>query len=165
MMKKRLYLLLVLIGILGSCNKPEKSVNAIDDLFEMEQEQIRNLIRDIFETAKAKDMDNLDSYHLKGPKFSKFDDGDIPQRQDYEMAKKSEEDFFTNITEFDYKLPDIKVDVFDDMAIATFILDYGVIMEDETFNGNSRSTLVFVQDEGQWRIVHEHFSPFISTSQ
>jgi ketosteroid isomerase-like protein len=81
------------------------------------------------------------------------------------MAKKSEEDFFTNITEFDYKLPDIKVDVFDDMAIATFILDYSVIMEDETFNGNSRSTLVFVQDEGQWKIIHEHFSPFIQTSQ
>ena len=157
--------MLILIGILGSCNKPEKSVNVIDDLFDAEQAQIRNLIHEIFETAKAKDMDNLDSYHLKGPKFSKFDDGDIPQRQDYEMAKKSEEDFFTNITEFAYKLPDIKVDVFDDMAIATFILDYSVIMEGETFNGNSRSTLVFVQDEGQWKIIHEHFSPLIQTSQ
>jgi len=140
----------LLLGVLiAGCNAPTPKSDPVTDMFSEEQEQIKSLIYDIFEVAKSKDMDSLDSYHLSGPKFSKFDDGDIPQRQDYEMAKKTEEDLFTNVDEFNYEPPDVKVDIFDDVAIATFILDYSATMGEAAFTGKSRSTLVFVKDNGK----------------
>jgi len=159
---KSINILILFLGVLlFGCNTPAPKSNPITDMYPEEQEQIKNIVYDIFEVAKAKDMDSLDSYHLKGSKFSKFDDGDLPQRQDYEMAKTTEEDLFTNVTEFNYQPPDVKVDVLDDIAIATFILDWGATIGENTFSGKSRSSLVFVKEDGRWKIVHEHFSPYI----
>jgi ketosteroid isomerase-like protein len=150
----------MLLSVLGGCMNQENKINAINDPFKSDQEVIKKLLIDIFATAKAKDMDRLEAYHLNSPKFSKFDDGDVPDIQDYAMAKKTEEELFTSISEFDYTLPDVKVDVFDDVAIASFILDYSVVMGEDTFAAKSRSTLVFVKVDGQWKIAHEHFSPY-----
>ena len=112
---------------MAGCNTPAQKGNPITDMYPEEQEQIKNIVYDIFEVAKVKDMDSLDSYHLRGPKFTKFDDGDVSQMQDYAMAKKTEEEFFTSTSDFDFTLPEFKVDVFDDVAIASFILDYSVV--------------------------------------
>jgi len=73
--------------------------------------------------------------------------------------------FVANLDEFNYLPPDIKVDVFDHVAIAIFILDYGGKMREATFTGKSRSTLVFVRDNERWKIAHEHFSPLIQVSE
>ena len=121
----------------------ENKINAIDDLFELDQEVIKKLLIDIFANAKAKDMDRLEACHLNSPKFSKLDDGDVLEMQDYAMAKKTEEKLFTAISDFYYILPNVKVDFFDDVAIATFILDYSVKMDEDTFAAKSRGTLVF----------------------
>ncbi|TFH24247.1 MAG: hypothetical protein E4H10_10910 [Bacteroidia bacterium] len=34
-------------------------------------------------------------------------------------------------------------------------------MSDTTLTGKDRSTLVFVKENEQWKIAHEHFSPYI----
>jgi ketosteroid isomerase-like protein len=163
---KSYYLFIVLPGILLlSCNEPTPQADPIADMFPQEQEEIKKIIYDIFEVAKAKDMDSLDSYHLNSPKFTKYDDSGMPDRQDYAMAKKMEEELFVNLDEFNYTPPDIKVDVFEHVAISTFILDYGGRMGEVTFTGKSRSTIVFVKDNGRWKIAHEHFSPFIEASE
>lgn len=159
---KSINTLLLFLGVLMfGCNTPEPKGNPITDMYPEEQEQIKNIVYDIFEVANAKDLDSLDSYHLNSPKFTKFDDGDVSQMQDYAMAKKTEEEFFTSTSDFDYTLPEVKVDVFDDVAIASFILDYSVVMGEDTFTGKSRSSLVFVKENENWKIVHEHFSPYI----
>ena len=153
---------LVLMLAIVSCRKTTSDVNIIDEPFAEDQENIKAILVNIFDVAKAKDMDALDTYHLRGPKFSKFDDGGIPGRQDYETGKRTETEFFMGVSEFDYTLPDTKVDVFGNAAIATFIIDYNVALSDTTINGKSRGTLVFVKDNGQWKIAHEHFSPVIN---
>jgi len=112
---------------MAGCNTPAQKGNPITDMYPEEQEQIKNIVYDVFEVAKVKNMDSLDSYPLNSPKFTKFDDGDVSQRQDYEMTNTTEEDLFTNVTEFNYQPPEVKVDVFDDVAIASFILDYSVV--------------------------------------
>ena len=55
---------------------------------------------------------------------------------------------------------DLKVDVFGNVAVATFILDYGFQNGAERVEKKNRSTLVLVKAQGEWKIVHEHFSPF-----
>lgn len=91
-------------------NAPIQKSDPIAEACPEEQDQIKKIINDILKVAKAKDMDSLDSYHLNSPKFTKYDDGEIPQRQDYQMAKKTEEDLFVNLDEFNYQPPDIKVE-------------------------------------------------------
>jgi ketosteroid isomerase-like protein len=106
-------------------------------------------------------MDKLDSFHLSGSKFSKFG-GDIPGRQDYETMTKFEREGFTQVSEFNFTLRDTKVDIFDDVAIATFILDYNYVMaDDSTIYKKKRFSMVFVQDSDQWKIVHEHSSAYV----
>jgi len=162
---KSINITILFLGVLmAGCNTPVPKGNPITDMYPEEQEQIKNIVYDIFEVAKVKDMDSLDSYHLNSPKFTKFDDGVVSQRQDYEMAKKTEEEFFISTSDLDFTLPEFKVDVFDDVAIASFILDYSVVMGEDTFTGKSRSSLVFVKDQGQWKIAHEHFSPFVEAN-
>lgn len=77
------------------------------------------------------------------------------------MAKRTEEEFFTAVSDLSYELPDLEVGVFGDVAIASFLLDYTVTMADTTFIVKDRSTLVLVKDKDKWKIAHEHFSPFL----
>ena len=58
-----------------------------------------------------------------------------------------------------FKLHVLKLDIFGDEAIATFILDATFTTGDKTVKTKERSTLVFLKEDGAWRIVLEHFSP------
>jgi ketosteroid isomerase-like protein len=52
----------------------------------------------------------------------------------------------------------LKIDVFGDVGIATFILDYSYNSGGETRHAKERATMVFVKKGGSWKIVHEHLS-------
>lgn len=154
-MKKIIYLIPLL---LAGCAQPQTSVNIIDEPFPQEQEAIKKILNDIFTVAKAKNMDSLNAYHLNNFKYSKFNESETPLRVDYAAAKKSEEDFFMNASEQDYKVEDAKVDVFGDTAISTFLLSYKAKFDTTQYEGKLRGTLVFVKDKERWKIAHEHFS-------
>jgi len=53
----------------------------------------------------------------------------------------------------------LRVDVFGNVGIATFILDYSFDSGGQTIHKKDRSTLVFVKEGGTWKITHEHLSP------
>lgn len=36
--------------------------------------------------------------------------------------------------------------------------------ESERLSFRARATMVFAADDGEWLIVHEHFSPFVANS-
>jgi ketosteroid isomerase-like protein len=60
---------------------------------------------------------------------------------------------------------DLKVDVFGPVAVTTFVMDYRVVdNQDERHSFRARATLVLAREEGEWLIVHEHFSPFVANS-
>ncbi len=71
--------------------------------------------------------------------------------------------YFASVSDYDFKIEDLKVDLFDDMAIATFVIEHtGMIVDDYSFTGRimnvrARGTMVF-QKNPKWLIVHEHFS-------
>lgn len=134
----------------------------IDDPCETDQLAVIARVREIFAAAQAKEFDRLAGYHLYGPKFTKFDDFDPLERQDAASARESEEDGLDAVTDFRYDLEDLKVDVFGTTAVTTFVLDYGFAVDGETIDARARATLVLINDDGRWRIVHEHFSAFKS---
>lgn len=127
--------------------------------------EVERTLHQIMSAARRQAVDELESYHAFGPKFTKFDDFEPLGRQDADTTRRLEREALTGVKEFAPDIVDLKVDIFGPVAVATFVMRYDVITEeDEQLSLRARSTMVFAQDEGRWLIVHEHFSPFTSNA-
>jgi ketosteroid isomerase-like protein len=123
-----------------------------------EKAQIEQRIQEVLKAAETKDFNHLDSYHLYGPKFTKFT-GSSPERLDAVAGRKGEHEGLSALNGMKMSTEAVKIDVFGNVGIATFILDYSFDLNGQTTRGKERATLVFVKDSGSWKIAHEHFSP------
>ena len=141
--------------LLAGCASAPTAKTTAD--FPTEQAQIRQRLDEIIDAAEKKDFSRLDSYHLYGPKFTKFDSV-ADHRLDADAARKGEHDGLAAAAGLIMKAEDVKIDVFADVGIATFILKYSFITSAGPVEKQALSTLVFVRDGGAWRIAHEHLS-------
>ena len=123
-----------------------------------EKAQIERRLQEVIAACTAKDFDRLESYHLYGPKFSKFS-GSSPERLDADACRKGERDGLGAIQGLQMRADALKIDVFGTVAVATFILDDSFDAAGKTTHARERSTMVFVKQGGAWRIAHEHLSP------
>ena len=126
--------------------------------YSVEKAQIEHRLQEIFAAAAARDFDRLDSYHFYGPKFTKFS-GSSPERLDADAGRKGEHDGLGAISGLKMQADALKIDVFGNVGIATFILDYSFDSGGETKHAKERTTMVFVKENGAWKITHEHLSP------
>lgn len=130
------------------------------------EEQVRGLLFSIFEAAKNKDFAFLNRMHASDDSFSKFDDNLPHTRQDSKQASMYEEVALANISDYSYKIEELKIDILGDVALTTFYLQYkGMFVNNYTFEGKSvearsRVTMVFQKRRAGWVIVHEHLSRF-----
>ena len=151
------WLAVLCICALGAGCVTEKSAPPVsgrpDDQF-----AIRQLLEETFDAAARKDFPRLDSYHAYGPKFSKFS-ADSPHRQNAEEARQGEHEGLAAVDGMTMRADDLKVDVFGDAALATFVLDYAFEVEGRRIAARARATMAFVREGGVWLITHEHFSP------
>jgi ketosteroid isomerase-like protein len=128
--------------------------------------QVKNAVLRIFDAARNRDFATLGRMHLHSDEFSKFDDSAPFRRQDIHDASVHEEAAYSTITDFTFNIEDLKVDIFGNVAVATFYLDYsGIFVNDYRFEGSpvkstSRVTMVFIHKREEWFILHEHFSQF-----
>jgi ketosteroid isomerase-like protein len=56
-------------------------------------------------------------------------------------------------------MKDLAIAVYGDTAIATFNGNFSGKIEGNPVTDKQGATLVFVKYKGDWKIVHEHFSP------
>ncbi|MDG6934588.1 MAG: nuclear transport factor 2 family protein [Nitrososphaerota archaeon] len=119
-----------------------------------------------FEAGKNKDLTALEGFHADETIFSKFDEFPPYSKQDLKQAILFEQAAFANMSDYQYKLHDLKVDFVYPVAVATFYLEYSaVFVNNYSFEGRqikskSRVTMVFAKREDDWKIIHEHFSTF-----
>jgi ketosteroid isomerase-like protein len=59
---------------------------------------------------------------------------------------------------------DLRVETYGAVAVATFNGHFTATIHDAPVALDQQATMVFVQREGDWKIVHEHFSPLTPTS-
>jgi len=123
------------------------------------QAQIERRLNEVLDAAEKKDLERLDSYHLYGPKFTKFSAAST-DRQDAATSRKGEHEVLNAIRDLKMHATDLKIDVFGNVAIGTFILDSSFNAGGTALHKQNQGTLVFVKDHGEWKITHEHFSPF-----
>ena len=121
------------------------------------QAQVRARLDQIWDSAAKRDFARLRSYHLYGPKFTEFKDG--TPRADATTGEQREREFFSAVSHPNVVMNDLAVNVFGGVAIATFNGDFSGTMEGHPIAAKQQVTLVFAQDQGEWKIVHEHFSP------
>ena len=130
-----------------------------------EHAAIKNLIFEYFQLAKTKEIERIDSF--LDTRFTKFGDSPPYDRRDFDRALMLEQLQFASISDYDFKIEDLKVEVQGSLAIATFLLtSTGMIVDDYSFRGTtinnkSRATVVFAKSEkGQWKMTHQHLSKF-----
>ena len=155
MMQKILCLLPIVALLAAGCaSTTHTDLNAAHTA---EQKQIQSRLQEIFDAATKKDFPRLDSYHLYGPKFTRFGT-ESPDREDAHAAREAEHNGLNAVSGMKIHLENLKIDVFGDVGVATFILQYSFAVGTETIEREAKGTLVLVNDARSWKIVHEHFS-------
>ena len=157
-MKLNRSLFILFFSFISACAHPR--TNWIQDENSVAQEQVKKIVLGIYNSIENKQLAGLEAQQLFGPKFTKFDLVGVAKRLDANETKKTEHNLFSSFSKAKYELMDLKVDVFEDVAISTFLLGYNVDMAGKNYKGKARGTLVFVNDGNDWKITHEHFSPF-----
>ena len=136
--------------------------DVITDAYPEDEAAIKRAVHGIFESIRDGKLDDLANYHLNCDKFTKWPDDGRATVIGYDATVELETSIFSTMTKFEYELQDLRVDVIGPVAIATFVIPYEIAFGEESIAAVERSTLVFAKDEGQWKIVHEHFSQVIA---
>jgi ketosteroid isomerase-like protein len=129
-----------------------------------DKKDVEDAIRAFFEAGKNKDLTALASFHASHDRFTKFDENPPYTRQNSEEAFVYEQAAFANISDYNYSITELRVDLLGDAAIATFYLAYsGMFVNDYSFEGSpvrakARVTMVMVRTPKGWKMAHEHFS-------
>ncbi len=155
----RIWKILMMVAVTAAVLCPERggAADVIRDTFPDDQRAIAKTIRAILDTAERKELDRLASFHLYGPKFSKFDEAG-QARLDAAAAQAGERRGLAASTAFKATADGLKVDVFGVTAVATFVMNYTMDTAEGKVTKQRRATMVFVKDGDKWKIVHEHFS-------
>jgi hypothetical protein len=148
---------IILILALFSCERHTELV-LINDKFPEAQAEICEVIKSIVKDAETENIEGLKAAHLVSEKFTKFGPRSF-DRQDVTSTNNSEEAFFGSITNYKQEIKDLKIDVFGDIGIATYYPYVSFVQDGEAKNGSGRQTLVFLNTENGWKIIHEHGTP------
>ncbi len=126
--------------------------------------KIRELINEYFQLAKTKEIEKIDRFLHSS--FTKFGDSPPYDRRDYERALMLEQLQFASISDYDFKIEDMNIEIQKDVAVASFLLhSTGMIVDDYSFRGTtinnkSRATIIFCKVNGEWKMLHQHLSKF-----
>jgi ketosteroid isomerase-like protein len=121
------------------------------------QTEVRQRLDEIWAACAARDFDLLESFHGYGPKFTSFKDGALRAGADANAA--DERRFFSILEENRVDMADLAINVFADVAVVTFNGRYSGVLGGNPISADQQTTMVLVNDDGAWKIVHEHMSP------
>jgi ketosteroid isomerase-like protein len=129
----------------------------------MDSARIRDIIYNYFQLAKTKEIERIEEF--LDSSFTKFGDSPPYDRRDFERALMLEQLQFASVSDYDFKIDNLKIVVLGDTAVATFVIQVtGMIVDDYSFRGTAidnkaRATVVLRKDKnGWWKMVHQHLS-------
>lgn len=128
-----------------------------------ESEQIMNVIEKFFEIGKTKNLALLQEIQLNDPNFSSFSDVPPYELQNYSATLMLEELRFVSISDYDYKITNPKISIFENCAVVAFeLMQKGMLVNNKAYTGehiviHGRGTFVLIK-KPIWKIVHIHLS-------
>ena len=148
--------------VFTSCEKkvetPIVAIDLIAEEFLDEKQEVMETFGAIAQSIKDGDMDKLISFHAYSTKFTEFKNGE--PRNGSAANENHERTIFGSVTEvvkFDAK--DLQIAVYGDVANLTFHSDFHLKFGDDLVIINDQITLLFVNTDDGWKMVHEHHSP------
>ncbi len=156
MKTKLTFALIIIFGLLFTNCKSKADL--VNDEFPEEKEEVINTFVAIANSIKEGDVDKLISFHAYSPKFTEFKNGE--PRNGAKENEAHERNVFGSVTEVvKFEANDLKVAVYGDVANVTFQSDFQLKFGDDLVVVNDQITLLFVNTNDGWKMVHEHHSP------
>ena len=128
-----------------------------------EREEIIKTVESFFEIGISKNLEILKEIQLNDAAFSSFSDVPPYDLKDFATTITLEELRFVSISDYDYKINNVKVSIFEDAAIVALeLVKKGMLVDNKAFTGEhitipGRATLVLVK-KPTWKIAHLHLS-------
>jgi ketosteroid isomerase-like protein len=155
-MKKLIPIFALLLFVIVSCSQTiNEQTDIINNEFPEKQQELIEAVNAIVRDAETANLDGLRDIHLDSDKFTKFGPRSF-ERQNVQETNESELAFFGRVTNYKEEVKDLKVDVFGEVGIATYYREVSAEQDGEVSNASLRQTLVFVNTEEGWKLVHEH---------
>ena len=163
---KLTFTLIMVLGILVSgCKEKEEKIEVedvkidlINDEFPEAKQEVMETFGAIAQSIKDGDLDKLISFHAYSPKFTEFKNGE--PRNDGEANETHERNVFGSVTEVvKFDANDLQIAVYDNVANVTFHSDFHLKFGEDLVIVNDQITLLFVNTDDGWKMVHEHHSP------
>ena len=139
-------------------NEADVKTDLINGKFPKEKQEVLETFVAMAQSIQDGDMDKLISFHGYSPKFTEFKNGE--PRNDAAANEAHERQVFgavTDVVKFDAK--DLKIAVYGEVANVTFHSDFHLKFGDDLVVVNDQITLLFVNTENGWKMVHEHHAP------
>jgi hypothetical protein len=138
-----------------SAASADQHLQPASDSFPVAQAELRERVMSIANDIMSANIEGLQTAHLASAKFTKFGPRKF-ERQNLTETNASEAAFFSSISQVDYRIHDLKIDVFGDIGIVTYYPQVSFVKENESRSVDGRQTLVFLKTDEGWKIVHEH---------
>jgi ketosteroid isomerase-like protein len=148
----------ILLLLLSCTHSREAEPDLINDQFPEAQAELREVLQAIADDAMTANIEGLQAIHLKSDKFTKFGPRRF-DRQDVASTDESEAAFFSSVEDLTVEVKDLRIDVFGDVAVATYYPHVTFVRDGEETETSGRQTLVFLRTPDGWKIVHEHGTP------
>jgi ketosteroid isomerase-like protein len=157
--------IMILSGVLYGCSKDEDTANPEETQADLINGEFPEAHQEVMETFGAiaqsiidGDIDKLISFHAYGPKFTEFKNG-APRNGGAENEA-YERSLFGSVTEVvKFAADDLKIAVYGEVANVTFHSDFQLKFGEDLVIVNDQITLLFVNTNDGWKMVHEHHSP------
>ena len=128
-----------------------------------DQEEIIKIIETFFEIGKSKKLEILKDIQVNDSTFSSFSDVPPYDLKDYATTIALEELRFVSISDYDYKINNVKVSIFGETAVVALeLVQKGMLVDNKAFTGEhitigGRATFVLIR-QPTWKIIHIHLS-------
>ena len=128
-----------------------------------DKDEILDIITIFFNAGKTKNIAPLSVIQLDDPRFSAYSDVPPFDLKDFATTSALEQLRFVSISDYDFELKNMRVDLFENFAVVTFtVKQTGMIVDNYSFRGqhitmDSRATFVLAKYQ-KWKIVHIHLS-------
>ena len=128
-----------------------------------DKEDILDIISTFFNAGKTKNVAPLSVIQLDDPRFSAYSDVPPFDLKDFATTSALEQLRFVSISDYDFELKNMRVDLFENFAVVTFtVKQSGMVVDNYSFRGqhftmDSRATFVLAKLQ-KWKIVHIHLT-------
>ncbi len=128
-----------------------------------DQEEIIKIVETFFEIGKSKKLEILKDIQINDSAFSSFSDVPPYDLKDFATTIALEELRFVSISDYDYKINNLKISIFDETAIVALeLIQKGMLVDTQKYTGQhitieGRATFVLIK-KPTWKIVHIHLS-------